>query len=80
MKVTLLATVISIYSITSEMDMEPTKEVMPTYKIGLDGNWYLVFCDSYQLELYGPVTWQHYGIACFDQYENAYQLTNWPVY
>ena len=50
-----------------------------TVEAGNDGHMYAVFCDSTQLET--AQAEGHFAdrpIACFDQYENAIQLTDEP--
>ncbi len=54
-----------------------TDWVLPQYKIqvGLDGKHYAVFANGCDAE---DAAWAFEGclIACFGQYENAYQLTS----
>ena len=46
------------------------------YATGLDSNWYLVFSSTYEASNYLQ-DFTNYGLADFDGYDNAIQLTNW---
>ena len=48
---------------------------MFTYVVGLDGNWYAVFNDTDACWLAWDDGFKGIRIVCFDQYENAIQLT-----
>jgi hypothetical protein len=52
------------------------RECEMTYQVGLDGNWYAVFVDTDECWDAWQSGFKGFRIACFGQYENAIQISD----